>query len=85
MSKTDDTNTNSAEAQRLRILNRLEISPASTIELRRDLDVMMPAARVHELRHQFGKNITTIWTHQHTESGKLHRVARYVLQSGGAA
>lgn len=82
MSKTDNSNINSAEAQRLRILNRLEISPASTIELRRDLDVMMPAARVHELRHNFGKKIVTIWTHQPTECGKVHRVAKYVLQSG---
>lgn len=84
MSKTDNENiaNNSAEAQRQRILNRLEISPASTIELRRELDILMPAARVHELRHKLGKKITTIWTHQQTECGKLHRVAKYILQSG---
>lgn len=87
MSENDYENiaNNSAEAQRQRILNRLEISPASTIELRRDLDVMMPATRVHELRHKLGKKITTIWTHQQTECGKLHRVAKYILQSGIAA
>lgn len=76
---------NSLDAQRNRLLEHLKaFGSGTTIELRRDLDVMMPAARVHELRHQFGKNITTIWTRQQTESGKLHRVAKYVLQNDGA-
>lgn len=71
---------NSAEAQRFRLMAWLnDKSSITTIEARRELDILMPAARVHELRHTYGKNITTIWTHQPTACGKIHRVARYVL------
>lgn len=74
---------NSTEAQRHRILIHLQsIGPITTIEMRRDLDILMPGARIHELRHKFGKNITTVWAHQPTECGKLHRVARYFLAGG---
>lgn len=73
---------NTLEAQRSRALDWLKrFGSATTIELRRDCDIMMPAARIHELRHKFGCNITTLWTHQQTDCGKLHRVARYVIGS----
>ena len=71
---------NSAQAQRQRLLDALRKSPVSTIAARRDLDIMMPAARVHELRHRFGHNIDKVWVQLPTDSGKLHRVALYVLQ-----
>lgn len=74
---------NSSEAQRARLLTHLkEFGSATTIELRRDLDVMMPAARVHELRHRFGLNITMVRVYQPTDCGKVHRVARYFLHEG---
>ena len=74
---------NSSEAQRARLLAHLkEFGSATTIELRRDLDVMMPAARVHELRHKMGHNITMARVYQPTDSGKIHRVARYFLHEG---
>lgn len=69
---------NSSEAQRARLLAHLkQFGSATTIELRRDLDVMMPAARVHELRHRLCHNITMARVYQPTDCGKMHRVARY--------
>ena len=76
---------NSTEAQRSRLLTRLRQSPVSTIEARHELDIMMPAARVHELRHTHGYPIITQWVYQDTSAGRPHRVARYVLLSKGAA
>tara|TARA_R110000851_G_scaffold72099_1_gene160005 strand:+ start:1653 stop:2018 length:366 start_codon:yes stop_codon:yes gene_type:complete len=73
---------NSGEAQRQRLLKRLQQGPATTIELRRDLDIMMPAARVHELRHRFGHDIHLHWITQATDCGKLHRVGLYELRAG---
>lgn len=74
---------NSAEAQRFRAWEWIKrFGSATTIDLRRECDIMMPAARIHELRHKFGCNITTLWVYQPTECGKLHRVARYVLGRG---
>lgn len=74
---------NSASAQRLRLLDVLNTGISiSTIEARRDLDIMMPAARVFELRAE-GRNIATYWAREPTESGKIHRVARYALLAGG--
>jgi hypothetical protein len=73
---------NSGKAQRQRLLNRLKQGTATTIELRRDLDIMMPAARVHELRHRFGHDIHLHWITQATDCGKLHRVGLYELRAG---
>lgn len=78
-----NSGSNSSEAQRARLLAHLkQFGSATTIELRRDLDVMMPAARVHELRHKFGYNITMARVYQPTDSGKMHRVARYFIHVG---
>ncbi|MBZ0106720.1 MAG: helix-turn-helix domain-containing protein [Sulfuricella denitrificans] len=71
---------NSAAAQRQRLLVRLLTGPLTTIEARRDLDILMPAARVHELRHREGLDIQTIRVSQETDSGIKHNVALYVLQ-----
>lgn len=80
-----NTTGNSSEAQRPILLAHLkQFGSATTIELRRDLDVMMPAARVHELRHKLGYNITMARVFQPTDAGKMHRVARYFLHVGVA-
>lgn len=72
-------NDNSARTQRLRLLAAfVEWHSVTTIEARRDLDILMPAARVFELRAR-GFDIETIWTDALTECGRKHRVARYVL------
>lgn len=69
----------SAEAQRKRLIDALHCGPVTTIEARRNLDILMPAARIHELKHRHGHNILTIRIRQETDSGTLHNVARYVL------
>lgn len=85
-SKTCD-NSNDAAAQRGRALDALRIEPKDTIQLRRDYDILSPAARIWELKHRFGFEITKLMVRRHTECGKLHRVALYVLmrETGGHA
>lgn len=75
---------NDAAAQRRRALDLLRDGPKSTLQLRRDGDILAPAARILELKRR-GFDILTHWVHQATDSGKLHRVALYVLmrEAGG--
>lgn len=81
-SNNNTTNGFSTAAQRAIVYARLkERGSATTIELRDECDIMMPAARIHELRHKYGHKIDMIWTHQQTSCGKVHRIARYVLLS----
>lgn len=71
---------NSTEDQRKRLMDWLITNGSiDTVTARRVLDIMMPGARVHELRHKFGHCIHTVRIKQPTECGKLHRVALYVL------
>lgn len=70
---------NDTAAQRARLLDALRKGPISTIEARRDLDILMPAARIFELRHEEGHDIGTFWVFRHTEAGQLHRIAQYIL------
>lgn len=71
---------NSLSAQRQRILERLRMGPADTITLRREEDVLMPAARIHELIHRFGYGIHSTRISRETEAGVLHRgISRYAL------
>lgn len=69
---------NTAKAQRQRLLISLCQRPMSTIEIRKSLDILGVAPRVFELR-QAGNHIMTYWRQEPTDSGKLHRVAVYVL------
>jgi len=71
---------NSAAHQRQRLHDALRKSMVSTLDARRDLDILAPAARVHELRHRFGLEIGLVWVQQPTDCGKLHRVGMYVLR-----
>ena len=80
-SERKDSSSNRAEDQRQRLLQRLGEGAVSTIEARRDLDILAPAARVHELRHGYGYRIETVWIEQATDAGKRHRVALYVLRA----
>lgn len=68
-------------SQRVRLLAALRERPVTTIEARRDLDIMMPAARVYELRHMFGHNIVLNWIYQSTGLVQ-HRVGQYTLLNG---
>ena len=77
---------NDTAAQRRRAIDLLRTGPKSTIQLRRDGDIMMPAARIFELKHR-GFDILKHWVQEATDCGKLHRVALYVLirETGGQA
>lgn len=72
----------SLTAQRARLLKRLEEAPVTTIQARHQLDILAPAPRVYELRHNYGYNIVTYWQTQQTPEGHSHRVASYVLFPG---
>lgn len=77
--KKPHAHSNSSQAQRKRLLVALRQGMVSTITARRELDILMPAARVHELRHRFGHQIDMVWVQQQTDCGRVHRVALYVL------
>lgn len=75
----------SGAAQRQRLLERLQEGPANTVELRRDLNIMMPAARVKELR-EAGHDIRTHYGRVHDDQGRLHiGVATYYLSTREAS
>ena len=69
-----------APAQRERLLVALSRYAVSTFEAMRYLDIYDPRPRVHELRHQLGYKITTVWQISATESGQKHRIGLYVLE-----
>lgn len=73
---------NSADAQCMRLYHALQFAPVDTLEARKWLDILMPAARIFELREQ-GKQIDTVRVMRPTDEGGLHSVALYVLQPGG--
>jgi hypothetical protein len=73
---------NSAEAQRSRLLKKLQEKPCTTMEARHGLDILGVAPRIHELRHKHGYNIKTHWTIALNPGGRNHRVAQYVLFPG---
>lgn len=75
-------NDTSSSAQRQRLLEWLYKQPITTIEARHLLNILAPAPRIFELRHQ-GFNIKTFWVRDVTPEGLTHCVARYVLMSGG--
>jgi len=77
--KLSETKSTDTALQRQRILERLRESPATTIELRRELDVMMPAARIFELRHDYGYEIDKAMVVDETKPDHTHTVALYSL------
>jgi hypothetical protein len=74
---TPQGDSNSAHAQRQRLLERLRVASLDTLQARTELDILHPAARVMELRKQYC--IDTVWVTRHSGAGKPHRVALYVL------
>ena len=72
----------SARSHRHQIMERLKAQGVlTTIDMRRELDVMSPAPSILELRRN-GEPIQTEWVKQAMDSGKLHRVGLYVLGVG---
>lgn len=77
--KSLNANDTSIDNQHAIVLAALLDSPKTTIELRHDYGVMMPAARVRELRLA-GHNIVTVRVMSYTPDGiKHHSIAKYVL------
>ena len=75
----NDTSINNQDAI---VLAALRDSPKTTIELRHNYGVMMPAARVRELRLA-GHHIITVHVVSYTPDGiKHHSIAKYVLRAG---
>lgn len=74
-----DVNHTSSKAQRARMLERLQASSVTTIEARRELNILMPGARIKELR-EAGHLILTYRIEADDDSGRKHYgIARYVL------
>lgn len=68
-------------AQRTRILAHLQAGrPLTTIQARRELDTLHPAARVLELRRA-GWPIAMTWVSEETSAGRRHRVGKYWLEA----
>ena len=70
------------QAQRQRLLKRLQEKSCSTLEARHQLDILAVAPRIYELRHWYGWNIQTCWTTDSNPGGSTHRIARYYLLPG---
>lgn len=72
----------SLPAQRQRLLEWLRSQPITTIQARRLLNILAPAPRIWELRHNERYNIVTNFVEDITTEGKPHCVAQYSLLSG---
>lgn len=78
------TNDTSASAQRARLLSRLQVEPTDTIAARDELNIMMPAARIKELRDR-GYDIRKHVISRLDARGRMHRgIALYYLSAGHA-
>lgn len=84
-SQSHAANSNATTDQRQRLLTALREAGGNgmtTIQIREQLDIMMPAARVHELRWDHGFNIQAAPAHDQNAQGNRHACKRYVLLSG---
>jgi hypothetical protein len=68
----------STERQLERTLSRLRRGPATTLELRREEDILHPAGRIKTLRER-GHTILMRRVEQQTDCGDMHRVGLYAL------
>ena len=80
----DEFKGNDIDTQRQRLREAFRRFLAlSTLEIRRWLDILHPAGRVRELRHE-GMEIITLRRDQETEAGVKHWVGLYVYRPAGA-
>ena len=78
--KVPNSNDTSTNNQHQIILSALRKRPQSTIELRHVYGIMMPAARIKELR-DMDYQIDTVRVDEYTPDNiKHHAVAKYVLR-----
>jgi Helix-turn-helix domain len=75
-----DLTGNSGRKQRRRMAEAFRrLGSFTTLEARKFLDILCPAARVWELIHREGWQIGKVWERVETAPGLWHRVARYFL------
>jgi len=73
---------NDCVTQRARLTAALKITPVTTYEARKFLDIYDSPARILELR-KLGWQIDTQRVHQKTDAGVIHkRIGKYVLTGG---
>lgn len=75
----------STEVQLAKVLALLRMGPQTTIQLR-EHGIMMPASRIHHLRHVEGHQISSELLTLHDSNGFRHsKCARYHLQAEASA
>lgn len=74
-------NHNTRARQCAALLALLSATPASTVDIRDQLGILSPAARVLDLR-KAGHRIETLTTTATDSEGRPHRSALYVLKEG---
>lgn len=71
---------NEANTQAKRLLIALKaLGSLTTIEIRRHLDILAPAARIFDLRYRQNQNILLSWETTETDAGIKHKIGRYSL------
>lgn len=84
-SHKDSTRLNStnASAQRARLLARLQLGPVDTLTARSELNILMPAARIKELKER-GHPIRAQRISMTDDQGRTHHgIALYYLTQTG--
>ncbi|MCV6614968.1 MAG: helix-turn-helix domain-containing protein [Cellvibrionaceae bacterium] len=77
------SNSTTAQRDRLRLaLEQAGPKGITTLEAREGLDIMAPAPRIYELRHNYGYEIATLPGDGKNAQGNRHRCGRYVLING---
>ncbi|QJR82265.1 hypothetical protein CA267_016660 [Alteromonas pelagimontana] len=80
MKKQNNIHSTSLVAQRQRLLEALRERSLTTVDCRNELNIIAPAPRIYELRHNYGHEILTERVTVADNHGRLHpRVARYHL------
>lgn len=79
---TDTYSADTAEQCRRLLAYLKKHGSISTPQARHDLDIVMPAPRIHTLRHEQGLNIVTAWVEEINPGGGVHRFANYILRPG---
>ena len=84
--QSDITN-NTSHNQRLRLLDNLKTHGSiPTLQARSLLDILSPAARIFELRHNHGYRIKKVGIADYTDAKSKHMgIAKYVLLSEKAS
>jgi hypothetical protein len=71
---------NEANTQAKRLLIALKaLGSLTTIEIRRHLDILAPAAKIFDLRYRQNQNILLSWETTETDAGIKHKIGRYSL------